>query len=114
MIQHKLGVDMSGPFTFCEKLARFLMTYSYGNDFIIHEDRDGIMGKGVPVGLCISNRTVNSSDFERARQKHLKVVAENTSFGIRVFLVPNHAVSEQDISRLLHCSGPALYSRMWG
>jgi len=104
---------MSGPQSFCEKLAHFLMSNPYPNDMIIHEDRNGIMGKGIPIGLCISNRTVVPSDFERARARRLKVVAENTSFGLKVFLVPEHPISQQDIPRLLHCSGPALYSRGW-
>jgi len=80
---------------------------------IIYEDRNGIMGQGVPVGLCISNRTVVPNDFDRARARRLKVVAENTSFGLNVFLVPDHPVTQEDIPRLLHCSGPPLYSRMW-
>lgn len=105
---------MSGPQSFCEKLAYFLMKYPYGNDIVIYEDRHGEMGKGVPVGLCISNRNVNSHDFDRARQRRLKVVAENTSFGLNVFLVPNHPITDGDIPRLLHCSGPPLYSRSWG
>ena len=78
---------------------------------IIHEDRHGIMGKGIPIGLCISNRNVTVADFEKARARNLKVVAENTSFGLKAYIVPNHPVTEHDIPRLIHCQGPPLYTR---
>jgi hypothetical protein len=104
---------MSGPQTFCEKLADFLLSFRYGNDMIIYEDQYGRVGKGSPVGLCISNRNVTPQDFDRARAKRLKVVAENTSFAFNVYTVPNHRVNQEDIPRLIHCSGPPLYSRMW-
>jgi len=90
------------------------MSFSYGNDLIIYEDEHGIMGRGKPIGLCVSNRAVTPHDFERAKSRRLKVVAENTSFGLKVFLVPNNPVSTIDIPRLLHCSGPPLYERIWG
>ncbi len=79
---------------------------------IIYEDEHGTMGKGRPIGLCISNRNINPSDFETARVKRLKVVAENTSFGLSVYIVPPHRVSQGDIPRLIHCSLPPLYKRM--
>lgn len=102
---------MTSPQTFCEKLGSFLMSFRYGNETIIYEDRHGIMGKGIPIGLCISNREINASDFERARARRLKVLAENTSFGLKVFIVPDYPIRAEDIPRLIHCSGPPLYTR---
>jgi hypothetical protein len=103
--------DMSGPQSFCEKLSDFLLRFKYGNEMIIYEDQHGIMGRGIPIGLCISNRSITAADFEKARSKHLKVVVENTSFGLNAYIVPNHLVRPEDIPRLIHCQGPPLYSR---
>ena len=102
---------MTGPQTFCERLSDFLLRFKYSNDMIIHEDQYGRMGRGNPIGLLISHRPLEPKDFERARKHRLKVVCENTSFGLRCFLVPARFVRQEDIPRLLHCEGPPLYAR---
>jgi hypothetical protein len=102
---------MSGPQSFCEQLADFLTKYHYGNDMIIYEDVHGIIGRGSPIALLISNRQVEPRDFERAKHHNLKAVCENSSFGIICYSVPATLVHAEDIPRLMTCRAAPLFSR---